>query len=109
MLNRLDDVVDGVDEQSGVLVIDLLDGNLDVLFIGVAVLKLVGIFEGVLEELVDKSHPLFPISFKSIAFVHFLELGKVVDKVFLGDGLVEDCLLELVIFNLNPEIVFALD
>ena len=88
MIDGFDEVIDGVDEQSWIFIIDLFDSNLNIFFIGVAIFELVGIFECILKEFVDKFHSFFPVPFDGIIFIHFLKLAIIISKIFVCNNFI---------------------
>ncbi len=107
-VKRLDENVDCVNEESRVLLIDVLDGDLEVFLDVAAVLELLRVFEGMLKELVDQSHAILPVLLGSVGPVEFFELGVVGSKILLGDCFVEDYFFKLVVLDLDPKVVFSL-
>lgn len=86
----------------------MFDGYLKVLSDVETVFELTGMLIGVLKQFVDEPYPILPVLLGSVVSVEFFEFGVICCKILLGDCLVEDYFFELVIFDLNPKVVFSL-
>lgn len=107
-INCLLEDVERVDQQTRVLVIDLLDGHREVPPDVEVGLEFLGVLEGELEEVVEQLDAVLPVLLERVALVELLKLGVVGGEVLAGHDLAEDDLLELVVLYLDPQVVLPL-
>ena len=80
----------------------MVDGNSEIFFNVKVGLEFLRILESKLKDIIEKLDSVLPILLDGVVLVHFLEFAVVRCKIFASHDFVEDDLLKLMVFYLNP-------